>query len=87
MRAVGRNDGQAVQRQLLFFIQLRLGAEIRPPIMQTLPVRAGGKLQLPGITLPGNEREVMNGEIQRRQLPLQLIERKRRAVGVAARQF
>ncbi len=87
MRAVGRDNGQTLQRQLLFFIQLRLGAEIRPLIMQALPVRAGGKLQLAGIALPGNERQVIKGEIQRRQLPLQLIERQRRAVGVAARQF
>ena len=55
--------------------------------MQALPVRAGGKLQLAGIALPGNERQVIKGGDPATAAPLQLIERQRRAVGVAARQF
>lgn len=47
LHAVGRDNGQTLQRQLLFFIQLRLGAEIRPLIMQALPVRAEESCSLP----------------------------------------
>ncbi|MNI73156.1 hypothetical protein D3C73_1291380 [compost metagenome] len=87
LRAVGRGERQAVQRQLLMLIQQRVNADVGTLILQALAFCGGVYLQFTGIELPRQHREILNGDIQQRQLFLQLVKRQGGAIGITGRQF